>query len=106
MTTFPTKSSLSAARKQLIELLQETNFGRVERLEVRGGEPVLEPHPEVVVEYKFASENGCRPEINLTDFTLKQQHIDLLGLLDQIGTGIIAVLVCKHGVPFSCELSG
>jgi len=85
MLASTTKTSLSPARKRLIELLQETNFGRIERLEVRGGEPVLDPLPSIVLEYKFASENGCRPEAKLPDFTLKQQHLDLLRLSDRNG---------------------
>ncbi len=106
MSTPLTKSALSHARQQLIELLQETNFGRIERLEVRGGEPVLDPRPAVVIEYKFAAENGCRPETGVRDFTLRQQHLDLLRLLDTIGDGVIGVLSCKHGLPFACELTG
>jgi hypothetical protein len=101
-----TKSALSPARQRLIELLQETNFGRVENLEVRDGEPVMDTQPPVVLEYKFAAENGARPEAGLGDFTLKEQHLDLLRLLDAVGTGTITQLTCKHGLPFSAEVLG
>jgi hypothetical protein len=106
MSTPATKSALSPARQRLVELLQETNFGRVEIIEVRGGEPVLDPRPRVVVEYKFAGENGCRPEAARDNFVLKQQHLDLFRLLDQIGDGTVTALTCKHGIPFSCEVPG
>ena len=58
----PAFSSLSPARRRLLRLMQQLNFGRIEQLTIRRGEPVLEPMPRLVVEYKFAGENGPRPE--------------------------------------------
>ena len=99
-----TKTTLSPARRDLLILLQTLNFGRVEGLEVRGGEPVLDPPPRVIKEYKFAAENGPRPEAARPDCALKAQHLDLLKLLDDVGDGTIGVLTVKHGLPFGCEL--
>ena len=47
MTAVPnrTKQSLSPARRRLVELMQEVNFGRIEGLHVRDGEPILEQAP-------------------------------------------------------------
>jgi hypothetical protein len=101
-----TKSALSPARRRLVELLQSINFGRLEHLQVLAGEPVLDPPPTVVREYKFASENGPRPEVGHADFALKTQHLDLMRLLDDLRDGTITVIVCKHGIPFSAELPG
>ncbi len=101
-----TRRSLSPARQQLVALLQRINFGRVEGLEVRGGEPVMDPVPRHVREHKFCGENGPRPEAGRADFKLKNQVADLMQLLDDIGDGCIAVLTVKHGLPFSCELPG
>jgi hypothetical protein len=101
-----TKSVLSPARRRLVELLQTLNFGRLERLPVRAGEPVLDPLPPITREYKFASENGPRPEATRPDCALKPQHLDLLRVLDEVRDGTIAVIICKHGIPFSCELPG
>jgi hypothetical protein len=99
-----TKRSLSPARQQLVSLLQRLNFGRVEALHVRGGEPVLDPRPRVIREHKFCSENGPRPEADRPDYKLKSQVTDLMQLLDAIGDGAIAVLTVKHGLPFHAEL--
>ncbi|QDU23752.1 hypothetical protein [Urbifossiella limnaea] len=101
-----TPAGLTPARRRLLALLQHTNFGRVEHLVVRGGEPVLDPMPRVVVEYKFASENGPRPETGNADAALKRQQLDLLALLDRVGDGVIPVLSCKHGLPFQAEVAG
>ena len=99
-----TKSALSPARRRLVELMQQRNFGRIEELQVRGGEPVLDPMPRVVREHKFNAENGPRAEAGRSDYLLKSQVRDLMQLLDEIGDGVISVLSFKHGLPFHAEL--
>ena len=98
-----TFASLSPARRRLLRLMQQLNFGRIEGLCIRGGEPVLEPMPRVVVEYKFAGENGPRPEAARSDFALKQQYLDLFRLFDRLQDGEFAMMRVLHGTPFSCE---
>jgi hypothetical protein len=98
------KQTISPARQRLVELLQELNFGRIENLIVRGGEPVLDPMPEIIREHKFEGDNGPRSEAYLADFALKQQHLDLLKLFDELGDVTLLILTCKHGLPFSCEI--
>ena len=102
----PTQLALSPARRRLIELLQTLNFGRLEQLQIRGGEPVFDPMPRIVREYKFGGENGSRPETGRADYALKTQIRDLLQLLDVLGDGTLAVLSVKHGLPFHAELPG
>jgi hypothetical protein len=94
------KSSLSPARRWLLELMQSINFGRIENMEVRGGEPVFDPLPYVVREIKLGADSGPRPEVALADFCLKAQVVDLWNRLDQLGTGTVEVLEVKHGLPF------
>ena len=106
MSSVPTKVGLSPARRRLVEILQRLNFGRVEGLEIWGGEPVLDPMPRVTREHKFAGENGPRPEAARADCKLKNQVADLMALLDAVGDGTIAVLSVKHGLPFHAELPG
>ena len=102
----PPLRALSPARRALVAVLQRLNFGRVEGLTVRAGEPVLDPPPRVVREHKFGGENGPRPEAGLPDFGLKPQVLDLLAVLDEVGDGTIPVLTVKHGLPFHAELPG
>ena len=91
---------MSPARRQLLELLQQINFGRLESLEVCDGEPVLDPRPVLVREHKFGGENGARPELTSPDFALKQQVIELFEFFDEMKDGVIDVLEVKHGLPF------
>ncbi|GIW55529.1 MAG: hypothetical protein KatS3mg082_1933 [Nitrospiraceae bacterium] len=95
-----TKASLSPARRRLLELFQQVNFGRVERLSIQNAEPVLDPPPRIVREIKFGGENGPRPELDAGNFLLKTQVVELFQHLDQLGTGTIDVIEVKHGLPF------
>src|SRR5439155_15839144 len=94
------KASLSPSRRWFVELLQEINFGRVEGLALRDGQPLRDPPPQVVHEVKFGGENGPRPERLADDFVLKAQVIDLFQHFDRICTGTIDLLDVKHGLPF------
>lgn len=100
MVSVPSKLSLSPARRRLIDLMQSINFGRIEFLAVRAGEPDFDPKPRVVREIKFGGENGLRPETAIADFRLKAQVVDLLRELDHLRDGVVEVLEIKHGLPF------
>jgi hypothetical protein len=96
----PTKSSLSHARVRLIELMQRINYGRIEGLSVRRGEPVLDPPPRIIREIKFGGENGPRAEVGKPDFTLKAQVRDLFAQLEALGDGAIPCIEIQRGLPF------
>lgn len=94
------KQDLPASRIELVELMQDVNFGRINQLLIRNGEPVLDPRPGIVREIKLAGENGPRPELGAADFLLKQQVVELFGFFDELCDGVIDVLEIKHGLPF------
>lgn len=99
-----TKSSLSRHETRLIELMQRINFGRIEGLLVRAGQPVLDPRPRIVREIKFGGENGPRPESVKSDFALKAQVRDLLAQLEMLGDGVIPCIEIQRGLPFRMTL--
>jgi hypothetical protein len=94
-----TKSSLSPARQRLVEMMQETNFGSFERLEVRGGEPVLEPPPKIRRRVAFGRMNAPNPARAKDDFVLKQPVRELFALFDEERELVIEDLVLQHGLP-------
>jgi hypothetical protein len=100
MVSCKNKANLSQARRRLLELFQQANFGRVENLVVRDGEPVFAPPPRIMREIKFGGENGPRRECNLDDFRLKSQVVELFSFFDELQNGTIEVLDVKHGLPF------
>jgi len=100
MSANPKKQNLSLAQQRLIELMQRINFGRIEGLSVRRGQPVLDPPPRVVREIKFGGENGPRPEATKQDFELKALVRDLFAHLEAMGNGVVRCIEIKHGLPF------
>jgi len=104
MTNVATKASLPPAGRRLVELMQGINFGRIEGLIVRSGEPVLDPPPHDVRKFKFCAENGPRPEATIEDFLLKAEVRDLFVQLQVLGNATIPVLHVKHGLPFCMEV--
>jgi hypothetical protein len=94
------KAALPEPRQRLLELMQTINFGRIEDLAVRGGNPVFDPPPRVVREIKIGGDNGPRAERDAANFLLKDQVVELLHHLDHLRDGTVAVLEVKHGLPF------
>ena len=92
-------SQLSAPRQALVRLLQSVNFGSIEGLEVRGGEPMFSPAPVVLTEVKLDADNEPRPEMDLTDFELRSEVARLMAQLDELGNGSIERIDVRYGVP-------
>ena len=99
-TIVVTKSSLSEAQSWLIELMQRINYGRIEGLSVRRGQPVFDPPPRIVREIKFGGDNGPRSEFAKADFSLKAQVRELFAQLEALGDGVIACIEIQRGLPF------
>ena len=87
-----TKSSLSYPLHRLVELMQFINFGRIESPRVQGGQPIFEPAPRIVQKLKMGGDNGPRPEAGLPDFWLKQQTVELLRAIAELGDGEVSVI--------------
>jgi hypothetical protein len=100
----PRKRDLSSARRRLLELFQRVHFGRLENLHVRGGEPVFNPPPKVVLAVRFPGQNDAHPAIDWSDFKLKPAVIELFRRLDAIGDGVISTLSVHYGLPASAEV--
>jgi hypothetical protein len=96
----PTQHSLSPPRCRLLSQMQQLNFGRIENLSIVDSEPTLSPCSVFVREHKFGGDNGARPELDLSDFLLKQQVVELFECFDKLQNGAIDVLEVKHGLPF------
>ncbi|HLH16243.1 MAG TPA: hypothetical protein VKX45_03440 [Bryobacteraceae bacterium] len=100
MNDLMTKASLSAPRRRLLETMQRLNFGRIEDLEIRKGEPVFNPAPRIIQDIKLGGENGPRPELDRSDFVLKSQVAEFFDYLSRLGDGLVESIEVKHGLPF------
>jgi hypothetical protein len=84
--------------------MQRLNFGRIQNLVVRDGEPVFDPAPKVIQKVKIGGENGPRPELSCEDFLLKKQTVELLEAIADLGDGTVLIIDVKHGLPFAVEI--
>ncbi len=91
---------LSPARQRLLRLLQSINFGRVEELEIRNGEPVFSPAPRVFVELKLDVNDSPRPESRLERFPVREQVARLFTQIAHLNEGTVEVIEVRHGLPF------
>jgi hypothetical protein len=97
--TARTRRQLSLPRQRLLQVMQTYGFCRLRQLKVRAGEPILDESVVVIHDLKIGGSNGPRPERSLGDFVLKDEHLELFGLLDEIGDGEIEELEVKFGLP-------
>lgn len=99
MTDVVTKAALTPARKRLIELMQEINYGRIESLEVRNGEPVFDPPPTVLRLFLFGKDNGPNVSRSNDGFALKKKVAELFEVFDRERSLSIQELMIDNGLP-------
>ena len=92
-------SELSPQRQKLIRLCQETNYGFIRDLEVRERQPVFDPPPVVLVDFKLDSTDQRRPETALADFQLPGEVLRLMDRLDELVTIKVDSLEVRAGIP-------
>lgn len=93
-------SNLSPARQALVRILQAMSFGAVKDIEVREGEPILNPGPVVVQDIRLeGEEDHPRPELQLNDFVLRQEVVRLMRIFDDLRNGAIEMVEVRAGIP-------
>lgn len=90
----------SAPRKQLLRVMQEHPYSRIDHLTVAHGDPVFASGTKIVAETKFGAADGPRREVGLSDFVLKKEHVELFQQLEKIGSGELLTLEIRGGLPF------
>ena len=94
-----TKAALTPARRRLVELMQEVNYGRIEQLEVREREPVFKPPPGVVRHIVFGKDNRPNARHATDGFALKKKVVELFEVFDRERSFLILELVIDNGLP-------
>ena len=94
---------LSKSRRQLIELVRRLNFGWVEQLVVRDGEPVLSPLPKVVTERKLQGESFPPIPPAADDAETPDPFLRLFRYFDQIQDVTVERLLVKYALPFKLD---
>lgn len=93
-------SQLPPTWQRMVETLSALEFGSIEALIVRAGEPVLDPPPIVNREFKFseASSSSVRTDYP-PDYLLRKQIVQLIETLEALGNATIDRLEVRHGLP-------
>jgi len=106
MSKIVTNSGLAPARKRLVTLIQELNFGHIEGLRIRDGEPVLDPLPVITKTYLMGGNNEPHPAPQGADFTLKRQVREMFQLFDEEKSFCIKRLTINGGLPIRMDIEG
>ena len=93
----------STSRRSLLAICREIHFGRIEEFDIRAGEPILDPPPQVVREIKFSGENQT-PSKQDGEIQLRNQTVDLFAWFDQLRDCHVRYLEVKHGLPFKMNI--
>jgi hypothetical protein len=93
------KSTLSPARRRVIELMQDVHFGTIENLRIRSGEPQFEPPPLGTRDFVLGKFERGHPARVLSDFHLKDALVDLFELFDREQNIDIDRLTIQAGLP-------
>lgn len=99
-----TKSSLTPAQTRLVRLMQGVNFGRIEDLEVRDGQPVFSPRPRIIQKLKMGADNNARSEAEYDDFRLKHGVVELLEMISRLRDGEVRSIEVRSGLPVTAEI--
>ena len=97
-----TSLALSPERLALVKLMRELQFGRIENMSIRGGQPILDHDVKIVRVARLGSEDGTS-EAASDDYELKQPVRDLFDRLARFENGTVLSLEFRHGLPFVLE---
>ena len=90
---------LSPSRQALVRLCQRVNFGTIQHVRVRGGDPVLDHDTILFLDEKLDVMDPTRREQELADFGLSDEVNRLMLRLDRIGDGKIDRIEVRAGIP-------
>ena len=93
---------LSAQQRSLLEMMRMHQFGRVENMRVRAGQPILDRDVRVVQVARLGGENATH-EVASGEYELKRPVRDLFDRLARLQDGVVISLEFRHGLPFLLE---
>lgn len=95
---------ISPAQQQLIRLLQHVQFGRLEDLVIKNGQPLFDPSPTVIRLVRFQDGPERKPLPPKPDSRLHTSHVRLLDLISTIQNATVATLIVDAGLPVRAEI--
>ncbi len=90
---------LSGPRRRLVQMMQKLGYGRIKRLAVEDGEPVLSPPPTRERFHVFGRKKRPPRDTRPADFVLKNKLVELFEIFDRERTLVIKELAIEDGLP-------
>lgn len=100
---YRTTKDLTSAQIWLLHIMSEYQFGRIELLGVRDGQPLELPATKIVRVTHLGGGDGGARRPNGEDYELKQAVRDLLAELERLNNGTVVRLEFKRGLPCLLE---
>jgi len=94
---------LSAQQRSIVDLMREHQFGRIENMPVREGQPVLDRDLRIVRAARLGGESSRTKAPCTTEFELKRAVCDLFDELARLDNGTVVRLEFKRGLPWLLE---
>jgi hypothetical protein len=95
---------LSIQQRSLVDLMREHQFGRIENMSVREGQPVLGRDLKVVRLVRLGDVSKAKNVPRADDFELKRPVRNLFEELARLGNGTVITLEFRHGLPLLIEI--
>lgn len=94
---------LSPGQRSLVDLMRVHQFGRIENMPVRDGQPILDSAVNVIRVARLGDKSNRTKLGNSQEFELKMQVRDLFAELARLDNGTVILLEFRHGLPFLIE---
>lgn len=94
----------SPAVLTVVQLCLDLQYGRIERLHVRDGEPVLEPMPKVIRTVKFSAPTSKHSATTLAEVLSKPQTKAFLQEISMMKSACIQRLEVRDSQPCFVEI--
>ena len=88
-----------------MEIMREHQFGRIENMTVRDGEPVFDGHLKLVHVVRLNSRSRGQKTRGADEFELKDSVRDLFAELARLQDGSVIMLEFRYGLPFLLEMT-
>jgi len=94
---------LSPGQRSLVELMHEHQFGRIENMPVRTGQPILDRDLKLVRVARLGGGSDTTRVTHTDEFELKRQVRHFFQELERLQDGTVIRLEFRHGLPCLLE---
>jgi hypothetical protein len=86
-------------------MLGQIKYGRLENLQIRNGEPVLDDtHPRIVCTVRFAAREAADPIPSTEELAAQPAVQDLMRFMDRMRDGTIVRIEVRQSSPVYAEI--